>query len=105
MAQRSAHNNDLDSDPESDREYREPEHVVEKILDKIIINSRVYYEVKWVGFANLDNSLVLGERLNCCAMIREFEEQRKKQEEAKEWLYTDSGEIPTKKRKSTRSKK
>lgn len=53
------HENSLhDDDEEEEEELDEAEFIVEKILDKKVVDGEVYYFLKWKGFDDSENTWV-----------------------------------------------
>jgi hypothetical protein len=47
-----------------DEELDEAEFIVEKILDRKVVNGEVYYYLKWKGFNDTENTWVRKEKKN-----------------------------------------
>lgn len=56
----------------------EEEYIVEKILNKRIVDGRTQYLLKWNGYSNAENSWEPVENLACSDLIADFEGRLKK---------------------------
>ncbi|CAG7827123.1 unnamed protein product [Allacma fusca] len=52
---------------------------VEKIVDKVVVNGKIYYEVKWLGYDTSENTWQRPKSLKLCkSAIRDFERSLRK---------------------------
>lgn len=60
------------------KEVEEEEYIVEKILNKRVIEGKLEYYLKWKGYPDSENTWEPVENLDCPEMIKAFEENFKK---------------------------
>ncbi|XP_060859436.1 chromobox protein homolog 3-like [Metopolophium dirhodum] len=62
---------------------QEDEYIVEKIVDKRVINNKVEYFLKWHGYDETTNTWEPEENLHCEELIRDFEQKQKEKDRNK----------------------